>query len=275
MPEEGTDKRTQEQLRRHFEVERELARRLLNSKREERSALLPTLYNELFERVPDHPRLQRRDTEASSRKSVAARMRLLEGHLRPEMSFLEFAPGDCRLAFEVCSYVRKVIAVDISDQSGSGATVPSNFELIVFDGYKLDLPDQCADLVFSYQFLEHLHPDDVELHLSLAYRLLKPGGSYVFDTPHRYSGPHDISKFFTDTPQGFHLKEWTYAELFRLLRKTGFTRVYTYRAGKQRRCRLCNAVTLFAEALLGVLPRGIRRRASSRLFQSVAVVALK
>ena len=53
------DPRTMEQRRAHYEVETELAARLRNSSREERRNLYTALYDELYEKVPDHPLLTR------------------------------------------------------------------------------------------------------------------------------------------------------------------------------------------------------------------------
>ena len=78
------DQRTPERLRHHFEVEKELADRIRASSREERTELFSRLYDELFERVPDHPRLVRRETAEDSRRSVEARMAILGPHLGPE-----------------------------------------------------------------------------------------------------------------------------------------------------------------------------------------------
>lgn len=270
-----SDPRTPEQLRHQFEVEKELAARLRHSTREQRTALFKSLYQELFDRVPDHPRLTRRDTPESTRRAVAGRMALLRGQLAGVDTFLEFAPGDCRLAFEMCSHVKQVIGVDISDQSGSAAERPANFQLIVYDGYHLELPPVSADLVFSYQFLEHLHPDDVEPHFQLVLQLLKPGGRYVFSTPHRFSGPHDISRYFSDEPQGFHFQEWTYGGMMALLRRLGFADTWTFRFGQARASRLWNTATLAVESVVGSLPRPVRRSLSRRLFQNVAMVARK
>jgi SAM-dependent methyltransferase len=265
--------RTREQLRHHYEVEKELADRLRRSTRTERTALFKTLYNELFARVPDHPRLVRRETAETTRRATAARMALLKPFLGGVDTFLEIAPGDCRLAYEVCRSVRQVIGVDISDQSGLDANRPANFRLAVYDGYHLDLPKESIDLAFSYQFLEHLHPEDVADHLRLVQGLLKPGGLYVISTPHRFSGPHDVSAHFTPEPTAFHLKEWTYGELVREMRAAGFRQVHTYRLGRPRRCAVWNAATLAAESILGRFPRGLRKRLSARLFQHVTVVA--
>lgn len=267
--------RSREQLREHFEVERELAARLRASTRAERTALYGVLYQELFERVPHHPRLTRRDTPEASRRSVAVRMRLLEHVLTPETRFLEFAPGDCRLAYEVAKRVRTVVAADISDQRAQDDTAPANFDLVVYDGYSLDLEPNSVDVAFSYQFLEHLHPEDVDAHMEMAARLLRPGGVYVFDTPHRYSGPHDVSRFFGDTLECFHFQEWTFREMRILLERHGFARCTALRRGTALESRWANAAHEGVERAVGMLPRRLRKAVSDRLFQSVSMVATR
>ncbi len=267
------NQRTPERLRHHFEVERELATRLRNSTREERTELFKTLYGELFNRVADHPRLTRRDTPESSQRKVQSQLRLLLPHLKPDSVFLEFAPGDCRLAMAVAAKARKVIGVDISDQRAEADIKPDNLELIVYDGYNLSLPDASADVVFSYQFLEHLHPDDVAPHFRLARRLLKPGGVYVFDTPHRFSGPHDISRHFGTSLQCFHFQEWTYREMRKLLTRHGFSKTQAIRIGKPINSLTLNWAHDLIEGGIGLLPLSLRRRISSRMLASVAMIA--
>lgn len=270
--------RTPERLRHHYEVEKELAARLRASTREERTELFKTLYTELFERVQDHPRLTRRETEESSRQNIEAQLRLLRPHFPesgPKPVLVEFAPGDCRLAAAAAASCERVYGVDISDQRSPGEIFPENFELIIYDGYLLDLPDSCADLAFSYQFLEHLHPDDVPLHFELVHRLLKPGGVYVFDTPHRFSGPHDISRFFGNSLDCFHFQEWTYREMRSLLARHGFAKTAIHRRGRLLPDPATNALHDAVETLTGSLPRPLRRPFSERLFQSVTLSAWK
>jgi hypothetical protein len=80
--------------------------------------------------------------------------------------------------------------------------------------------------VISNQLIEHLHPDDIDTHMRAARVLLKPGGRYTFATPHRLTGPHDVSKVFgLDAPAGMHLREYTNLELARSLRRAGFRRI--------------------------------------------------
>lgn len=269
------DPRTPERLRNHYEVERELAARLRASTREDRTEIFKTLYTELFDRVPDHPRLTRRETPEESRRGVEKQLRLLRPHLGPDVTLLEIAPGDCRLGHAAAGLCGKVIGVDISDQRADNEVSPENFELIVYDGYRLDLPNESVDVAFSYQFLEHLHPDDVTPHFETIHRLLKPGGVYVFDTPHRLSGPHDISRHFGDSLQCFHFQEWTYREMVALVRKHGFARAWMHRGGRERRGALANFGNCAIERLTGLLPTPLRARVAERLFQSVCLTIRK
>lgn len=260
--------------RRHFEVEKELAARLRASTRAERRTLVGELYGELFARVPDHPRLVRRETAAESAAAVAKQMRLLRPHLRRDQTFLEIAPGDGRLSIAVAPHVRQVWMADISDQTG-GVPLPANCEHRVFDGFDLDLPTGSVDLAFSYQFLEHLHPDDVQPHLELVARLVRPGGAYILDTPHRFSGPWDASRPYTLEPACFHMQEWTYGEVGARLRAAGFHTWQPYRWGTVRRAAPWRWATRLAEALLDPWPRRWERRLSARVFQAVTLLAVR
>ena len=261
--------------RRQYEVEKELAARLRASKREERTELFKTLYGELFERIPEHVRLTRRDTPETSRRAVESRLKLVRDVLTPETVFFEVAPGDCRLAAAVAAKVKKVIAVDISDQHDPNEQLPANLELIVYDGYHLDTPPASVDVAFSYQFLEHLHPDDVDLHFEMIARVLKPGGCYIFDTPHRYSGPNDVSALFGFTLDCLHMQEWTYHDMIALCRKHGLKQAYAFRKGRVIRSGFLNALNLTAEGLCGLLPRRLRRWVARRVFNSVTMMAVR
>ena len=257
------------QLTNHYLVEKALADRVRSSTRDERQVLLPKVYDELFARVPDHPRLTRRDSPDDSQRSVVNRMKILHGALNKNTVFLEIAPGDCRLAYAVAERVARVYAADISDQRTPGACTPSNFELVLFDGFHLDLPPAFADVAFSYQFLEHLHPDDLGAHMDLVARALKPGGMYVLDTPHAFSGPHDISRYFSYTAEGFHMHEWTYGEIAKLGRHHGFDRMSVYRFGRRWDTPLASLATRLVEFLFLMLPEKLRWRLSQRIFGGV------
>ena len=48
--------RTHQQVWNHYQVERVIADRLRSFTVEDRKRIFPTMYDELFDRVPDHPR---------------------------------------------------------------------------------------------------------------------------------------------------------------------------------------------------------------------------
>jgi SAM-dependent methyltransferase len=257
-------------------VEKAIAERLKSASIEERKLIYATMYDELFRQVPDHPRLTRRADEALTARANEKKFELLREHLTPSSIVAEFAPGDCKLAVEVAKHVRLVYAIDISDQRATGQDSPPNLDLIVYDGYHTDeIPPNSVDVVFSDQFLEHLHPEDTSVHLALAHSILKPGGRYVMRTPHAASGPHDVSQYFCRRAEGFHLKEWTFVEMQRELTRVGFSGFLPFRFVKGRKVEFSPAAIRLYERALSLLPARIRRSIAGRLTPAVCVTATK
>jgi SAM-dependent methyltransferase len=233
------------------------------------------MYDELFDKVPDHPRLTRRADPERAAAINGARLKLLERFLHQPATVAEFGSGDCRFAFELCRRARFVYGLDISDQRGRSDDTPENFELVIYDGYNLPLRENSVDLVLSEQLVEHLHPEDVSLHFQMARDILKGGGVYVLHTPHRFTGPHDVSKYFCDEPAGFHLKEWTYAELVSVLRESGYRSWEGFSSFRARPIRVPVACLILVESVLRVLPRFPRRLLARYLLRDIFLAARK
>jgi SAM-dependent methyltransferase len=268
--------RTREQVWNHYVVESDIARRLKAADHEQRKAIYASMYDELFARVPDHPRLTRRTSPERTARANRNKMALLGRVLAPRGTVLEFAPGDCRFAAVVAGRVGEVIGVDISDQRAPGEPWPPNLRLVVYDGYGLDeIPDASVDVIFSDQLIEHLHPEDVLAHFRLAHRLLRDGGCYAMRTPHAVSGPWDVSRHFCEHPEGFHLKEWTVTELRRALLELGYRRVDCYWGLRSVQRRLPFAYFQAMEALLQRAPRGLAQRLARVLLPSVTCFAYR
>ncbi len=206
--------------RHHYVVERELAERLRRANAEERRHLYQEVYDLLFQQVTDHP-LIAPDVELRKRV-VQTQVTFLEQMISRDGVFMEVGSGDCQLAIAMAARVRHVFAVDVSVEISKHATFPRNCEFIVSDGCRIPVPANSVTLAFSDQLMEHLHPDDAVEQLREIYNALKPGGLYVFFTPNRLSGPHDVSKYFDRIATGFHLKEYTTWELSAALRAAGF-----------------------------------------------------
>lgn len=275
----GKPKRSDEELIEHYRVEKELASKLRSANAAERKTLYTRLYDEVFQRVPHHPQLERKIDSDRQRRRTEKQLRRIEKFLTPSSVFLEVGPGDCHLAMEVAKRVKKVYAVDVSDEITRVEKLPCNLELIISDGSSVEVEPSSVDVAYSNQLMEHLHPDDAAKQVRAIVRALKPGGLYICITPHRFMGPFDISRYFDDIATGFHLKEYTNAEIARLFRDAGFSTVGSLRHISTLYFTAPLGPVLFLEALLSLLPFALRRAiAKGLIFKdilSLAVVARK
>ena len=268
--------RSLDQVYNHYLVEKSIADRIKASNRGERKLIFASMYDELFSKVPDHPRLTRRKSEEETRRENKTKYSILRRYLRSSSVVVEFASGDCRFSYEISKYAKFVYGVDISDQRNPNDQNPDNFRLIVYDGYSLpEVESNSCDAIFSYQLIEHLPPEDTVEHFKLAHKILKAEGIYVFQTPHAFSGPHDISGFFCDEPEGFHLKEWTYKGMMSLIKGVGYKSFISRIALPGIDMRVPNKLFIFLEEILRLFPKKISRRISGRIIPNLYAVAVK
>jgi SAM-dependent methyltransferase len=269
-PATATAARGRDALVRQYGIECELADRLRRAAPAERKELYRTVYDELFTRVPDHPQNTRKKDPALQAARTARELRFLDRFLTADSVYLEVGPGDCHLALTIARRVSRVYAVDVSELIVRNDELPANFKLIVSDGVTIDVPPGSVRVAYSNQLMEHLHPDDALEQLGEIYRALGPQGVYVCITPHRYSGPHDISWYFDAEARGFHLKEYTYRELRNLFRAAGFEGTSPWAGFKGHFLRLPEWLVLGVEWALGRLPAPMRKNLSrSRPVQTV------
>jgi SAM-dependent methyltransferase len=268
--------RSFEQVTNHYLVEKSIAERLKKSTRAERKVLYASMYDELFRKVPDHPRLTQRQSAQLTASANVSKFSIVRKFLNESVIFAEFAPGDCRFAFEVATQVKSVYGIDISDQRNPTDIVPDNFKLIVYDGYYLDkIENNSIDIVFSDQLIEHIHPEDTKLHFELVHRILKVGGKYIFRTPHFLTGPHDVSQYFSYEPDCFHLKEWTYTEIKRVLLDVGYSKFHTHWSAKGINLRMPFSYFALCELVVGQIPKRYIRSATKYLIPHLCGVAIK
>lgn len=250
--------RSLERLHAHYLVERELADRLRAASREERETLYGEVYDELFARVPDHPQLTATADPAARERRLAGQESIVRRVLPKDATFLEIGAGDCALTVRVAPHVRRAIAVEVSADIAVPVGAPANVELLLTDGRTFPVDDGSVDLAYSNQLLEHLHPDDAAEQVAGVLRTLAPGGAYVCLTPHPVVGPSDISAFFDDEATGFHLVEYSTADLVALFRRTGFGRVQVLARVAGRILLLPAAPFVLLERLAARLPDRLR-----------------
>lgn len=255
--------RTSDQIKEHYETEKQLAYKLRNSTREERQTLYTSLYNELFRSVPHHPQLTIKASPEEFAWKIAYEVRHLAPFLKKETTFLEIGPGDCALSFEVSKRVKRVYAIDVSEEITRDLSPPPNFKLILSDGASIPLPAGSVDVAYSNQLMEHLHPDDAMEQLHHIYDALAPGGIYMCITPNRLNGPHDVSASFDRVATGFHLKEYTVTELYPLFQAAGFSRGRIFVPIKNIRIFFPLFPVRLCEKILNIFPYSFRKSFAS------------
>ncbi|MCA9521749.1 MAG: class I SAM-dependent methyltransferase [Myxococcales bacterium] len=91
---------------------------------------------------------------------------------------------------------RGIVGVDLDPRAAEN---PAIAEFHLFDGRELPFADGSFDTVFSNMVLEHV--DDVDLHFREVFRVLRPGGRYLLNTPNVYHYAMLVSRF---SPHWFH-----------------------------------------------------------------------
>ena len=270
--------RTPEQIREHYEIEKELASTLRSAGKEERRTMYSSLYDEMFRRVPTHPQLTRKASSRDTQLEVRRQMRFLKRFLKPDTMFIELGPGDCAMSFAVAEQVAGVCAIDVSDEISKADSTPGNFRLVLSDGCSIPVEPGSVDVAYSNQLMEHLHPDDAFEQLKGVFDALAPGGRYVCITPNRLTGPHDVSMYFDTVATGFHLREYSVSELIDLFRSVGFSAVRTYVGARGVCMRFPVSVLRASERFLDGPParRSLAHSMPARvLLNGVRVVATK
>ncbi len=254
------DTRTPDRILAHYLVERELADRLRHASAHERLSLYGEVYEEIFRRVPDHPQLIKTSTPAVKARQVASQLPAIERFIGPEMTFLEVGAGDCSLSIALAPKLKHTYALDVSPTITAPAAGVANVTVVISDGQTVPVSPRSIDLAYSNQLMEHLHPDDALAQLGQIAAAIAPGGRYLCVTPHRYNGPHDVSRGFGHEATGFHLREYTTLELKRLFLRAGFDRVTCLVGAKGRLIEVPVALVGAIERALALLPAHIRTR---------------
>ncbi len=250
-------------LWRQYEMEKALRSRLLAAPASQRAQVFLTVYDELYERCPWHPALAEIDSsqdaaQRANRQALALQRFLPRNHnariLEIGCGMGELLTGLSQLGYDCTGLDVSRTRIDLLQ-----ARRAKNLRFEHAEGTRLPFADGSFDVAISIQLFEHLHPDDAATHLAEVLRVLKPGGCYLLETPNRWAGPGDVSRFFSDKPEGFHLCEYSIAELNRLFESAGYSQVSVVRWRKEV---LGAKSAIRLEHLWRCLPRALRRRRS-------------
>lgn len=238
-----------------FLLEKELANKLKNTTVEERRTAYKTLYGELFEKFPNISY----DPNSNNLHKLTWQLKFLKPLLNKKSVFMEVGAGNCLLSIEVAKQVKQVIAYEVADAIPHIKNKPDNLLLKIFDGIDIREDAHSIDVIYSNQVFEHLHPHDALHHVKQYFNMLNNGGRLVLITPHALTGPHDVSRNYSTKPEGFHMKEYMYKELKKILLDAGFIKTKLFIGHKRIGYFSVNVLLLLVlEKLYSFVPLFIR-----------------
>ena len=230
---------TEEQLLEMYLVEKELSNKIrFEEIIEKRRSLYSPVYTEYFSRLPFHPQITIENNPISKTNKIAFQSNVIVKFLQSKDTFIEVGAGDCELSKHIANFCKRAIAFDVTENLIHATSEQTNFTFQHFDGFNLPFDTNSVDIAFSNQVLEHLHPNDALFQTKNILNTLKKNGKYICITPNRLMGPHDVSRYFGLDFVGFHLQEYTSAELKKFLLQAGFRFVHFYTIIKNKKIRI-------------------------------------
>lgn len=218
---------TEEMILTHWNLEKRLTAELLESNPEDRWATFDRCYTNLYTELEWLNQFSGMAECASPRERFAGWLELIGP---PPKRIYEIGSGKGDLIAFLADHGYDCRATEITRARGEKLLSPRSHTGTkpswgVSDGVYLDKfePPGTYDVLISDQLIEHIHPEDLESHLRGAYSILKSGGRYIFNTPSKYTGPHDVSRVFKrPAPECMHLKEYACREMVEMTRRAGF-----------------------------------------------------
>jgi 2-polyprenyl-3-methyl-5-hydroxy-6-metoxy-1,4-benzoquinol methylase len=220
----------------HYQIEKEYARRILETPKgsDERRRVFRQAYSDVIGNIIEQ--YNPGGGETSYTDMVVGIVKVLHKVLRkPKPSVLDLGCGSGHLVVGLAKAGYDVYGIDVSEASVAEA----KRDLAAFGKsdrvMHADILDYNApakfDIIVMDNVIEHLVPDETSDILAKCYEMLAQDGYLVVLTPHSFSGPHDISRYFVpfgSKAQGFHLKEFTFTEMDECLKVSGFDDVWAF-----------------------------------------------
>jgi ubiquinone/menaquinone biosynthesis C-methylase UbiE len=193
---------------------------LLNAPPASRKKIAEDLYDQRYEIRPG--KVDRLPAKRRLKRIAIYKAIIGHGH----QSILELGCGSGDLTYALVDHGEKIVGTDISANAVELALLRQKLwslrgdqikkiEFKQMSAVQLDFPDAMFDWAVSTSMIEHLHPDDVDIHLSEVRRVLKAGGHYLIWCPNGL-GHHD--------DRDVHLTMLSYSEWMEKLANAGFHR---------------------------------------------------
>jgi SAM-dependent methyltransferase len=159
----------------------------------------------------------------------ARRVKMLSGHLRPEMTVLELGCGTGYFTSELVRSGAEIVAIDVSPdllQLARAQHSAPNVRYELQNAYAMSYPDASFDSVVGSSVLHHL---EIQPALREIHRVLKPSGTIFFTEPNMLNPQIAVQKNVPwvkrklgDSPDETAFFRWP---LRRSLEKNGFREI--------------------------------------------------
>ncbi len=224
----NAEKRLSEWRERYYRVERDYARRIVLSPKNsvERERLFQDGYNAIARIIDDY------DPAAGETGYTDVAVAVIRRRVRRGGHVLDIGCSSASLLYELAVLGYEITGIDVSNESIEKArkrlSRVSKSESVSQSEVMSYNPGDVFDCIVMDNVIEHIHPDTIRDVMKKCHSMLREEGCVLIITPHRFSGPHDISKYFLPLgakAEGFHLREFSFADLHTDLIESGFREV--------------------------------------------------
>lgn len=209
-----------------IKLENQLGRELMETSPNDRTVKYTQVYEKAYSALSFQ---KKRQMSANYLKAAIVHSEILKKIIGTDKSVLDIGSGFGHLSSILAKQGNHVVGIDVNRIHISEAKELhghiKNLQFIQTTGRKLNFLPDIFDFVISTSVFEHLHPDDVNEHLSEVKKVLRKGGKYIFTAITPYSRG-DASRFSEDPKEreqtGFHINLPTWRKLEGILEANGY-----------------------------------------------------
>ncbi|MDO8668798.1 MAG: glycosyltransferase [Candidatus Buchananbacteria bacterium] len=210
--------------KKHYELEKEYALKILATPPgPARNKIIAQAYDEINSLVNDY-------RAGGIRGHNNSTFKITKNLVSKNDAILDYGCGGGELVSLLNSSGYNAYGYDVSEAMINQAKAKQKLAARFMSGDLNQIQDK-YDLIVMDNVIEHIAPDEMKATLLKLKNILTDKGRLLVITPHRFSGPHDISGHFLklgSRAQGLHLKEFNLRELVRQMKESGYSKVSGY-----------------------------------------------